>query len=92
MSGSAGMDLSPVGAPLGVFDCVCVCVVFAMACLPVIQTNEEAGRQRRSLGCRRAVSWVGLRLNIIKETNETASELSQVRLRTSELFALFSTA
>lgn len=90
MSGSAGMDLSPVGAPLGVFDCVCV--VFAMACLPVIQTNEEAGRQRRSLGCRRAVSWVGLRLNIIKETNETASELSQVRLRTSELFALFSTA
>lgn len=65
---------------------LCVCVVFAMACLPVIQTNEEAGRQRRSLGCRRAVSWVGLRLNIIKETNETASELSQVRLRTSELF------
>lgn len=54
-------------------------VVFVMACPPVLLTNEEAGRDRTSLACRRSVSWFSLRLNIIKETNEMASELSQVR-------------
>lgn len=61
---------------------VCVCVVLAMACSWVLQTNEEAGRDRRPLACRRSVSWYGLRLNIIKETHEMSSELSQVRQET----------
>ncbi|KAI3368375.1 hypothetical protein L3Q82_008078 [Scortum barcoo] len=48
-----------------------------MACPRVLHANEGAGRDRRSLACRRSVSWYGLRLNIIKETSEMASELSQ---------------
>lgn len=78
MLGSLGMDHSPAGAPLGAFGCVCV----VMACPQLLHTNEEAGRDRKSLACRRSVSWYGLRLNIIKETNEMASELRQVRRRT----------
>lgn len=42
-------------------------------------TKEEAGRERRPLACRRSVSWYCLRLNIIRETSETA-ELGQVTL------------
>lgn len=76
MLGSLGVGRSPAGAALGAGDCD----VFVMACL--LQTNEEAGRERRSLACRRSVSWYGLRLNIIKET----SERSQVRLGTSGCF------
>lgn len=72
--GSLGVSRSPAGAPVVAFGCV----VFVMACPRVLQTNEEAGTDMRSLACRRSVSWYGLRLNIIKE----ASEFSQVRLRT----------
>lgn len=60
----------------------CDWVVLVMACPPVLQTNEEADKDQRSLACRRSVSWYDLRLNIIKETNEMASELSQVSLTT----------
>lgn len=70
MLGSPGVGRRPAGAPLGAGDCD----VLAMAC--PLQTNEEAGRDRRSLACRRSVSWYGFRLNIIKETGER----SQVRL------------
>lgn len=80
MLGSLGVGRSPAGAPLRARDWV----LFVMACPRVLQTNEEADRDRRSLACRRSVSWYGFRLNIIKETNEMASQLSQVRLRTLE--------
>ena len=75
MLGSLGAGRSPAGAPLG----ACDRALFVMACPRVLQTNEEADRDRRSLACRRSVSWYGFRLNIIKETNEKASERSQVR-------------
>lgn len=73
MPGSLGMDHSPAGAPLGASGCV------GMACPRVLQTNDEAGGDRTPLACRRSASWFGLRLNIIRETNEMASELGQVR-------------
>ncbi len=74
--------------------CVCACVraaVFVMACLWVLQTNEETGRDGRSLACRRSVSWYGFKLNRIKETREMSSELRQVRqdVRVMHLLATF---
>ncbi|TNN74734.1 hypothetical protein EYF80_015052 [Liparis tanakae] len=51
-----------------------------MACPRLLRSHAEAGRDRRSLACRRSVSRYGLRLNIIKETNEMASALGQLPL------------
>lgn len=55
-----------------------------MACPRLLLSNEEHAGDGRSLACRRSVSWYGLRLNIIKETSETASEPQQVRPRVPE--------
>ncbi|KAF0041641.1 hypothetical protein F2P81_005173 [Scophthalmus maximus] len=52
----------------------------ATACPRPLQAYEEVDRNRKCLACRRAVSWYGLRLNIIQETNETLSELRQKEL------------
>ncbi|MEQ2191359.1 hypothetical protein XENOCAPTIV_027247 [Xenoophorus captivus] len=49
------------------WDCVGLC---SMACPRGLQVNEEPGRDRKPLACRRSVSWFGLRLNIIKEAKE----------------------
>lgn len=50
-----------------------------MACPRLLLSNEERAGDRRSLACRRSVSWYGQRLNVIKETSEMASEPQQVR-------------
>lgn len=52
--------------------------VLVCSAMARLQANEKADRDRRSLACRRSVSWYGLRLNLIKETNEAASQVSQV--------------
>lgn len=61
------------------WECWAVLACVVMACLPQLQADEqEAGRDRKSLACRRSVSWYGLRLNLIKESGEATTELSQV--------------
>jgi len=50
-----------------------------MACSRLLRADEDAAAgDRRPLACRRSVSWYGLRLNIIQESGDAASALSQV--------------